>query len=98
MAPGQLSQFWRRLRADQLGFIGLILVLIVVFCGVFGPYITPYDPLKINVPDKFQAPSFTHLIGTDNLGRDVFSRVIAGSTLTSGRFARNASSWLLLTA
>ena len=81
MAPGQLSQFWRRLRADQLGFIGLILVLIVVFCGVFGPYITPYDPLKINVPDKFQAPSFTHLIGTDNLGRDVFSRVIAGSRI-----------------
>jgi peptide/nickel transport system permease protein len=56
-------------------------VLIVVFCGVFGPWITPFDPLKINVPDKFQAPSLTHLMGTDNLGRDVFSRVIAGSRI-----------------
>ena len=69
------------MRADHLGFIGLILVLIVLFCGIFGPYITPFDPLKINVPDKFQAPSLTHLLGTDNLGRDVFSRVIAGSRI-----------------
>ena len=64
-----------------MGAVGLILVLIVVFCGVFGPWITPFDPLKINVPDKFQAPSLTHLMGTDNLGRDVFSRVIAGSRI-----------------
>ena len=64
-----------------MGAVGLILVLIVVFCGIFGPWITPFDPLKINVPDKFQAPSLTHLMGTDNLGRDVFSRVIAGSRI-----------------
>ena len=81
LEPGALGLFWRRLYADRLGFIGLILVLIVVFCGIFGPYITPYDPLKINVPDKFQAPSFSHLLGTDNLGRDVLSRVIAGSRI-----------------
>lgn len=78
---GQFNLFWRRLRADRLGFIGLILVLIVVFCGVFGPYITPFDPLKINVPEKFQPPSLHHLFGTDNLGRDIFSRVIAGSRI-----------------
>ena len=64
-----------------MGAVGLILVLIVVFCGIFGPWITPFDPFKINVPDKFQPPSFTHLMGTDNLGRDVFSRVIAGSRI-----------------
>jgi peptide/nickel transport system permease protein len=79
--PGSARRAWRRVTDDPMGAVGLILVLIVVFCGIFGPWITPFDPLKINVPDKFQAPSFTHLMGTDNLGRDVFSRVIAGSRI-----------------
>ena len=61
--------------------VGFVLVLIVVFCGIFGPWITPFDPLKINVPDRFQAPSLVHFMGTDNLGRDVFSRIIAGSRI-----------------
>ena len=71
----------RRFARDPMGTLGLVLVLIVLFCGIFGPWITPFDPFKINVPDKFQAPSFVHLMGTDNLGRDVFSRVIAGSRI-----------------
>jgi peptide/nickel transport system permease protein len=79
--PGRLALFWRRLKNDPMGLAGLILVMIVVFCGVFGPWITPFDPFKIVVPDKFQAPSLHHLLGTDNLGRDVFSRVIAGSRI-----------------
>lgn len=80
-APGQAVLFWRRLWQDRLGFAGLILVAIVVFCGIFGPYITPFDPYKITVPEKFLSPSLTHIFGTDNLGRDVFSRVIAGSRI-----------------
>lgn len=64
-----------------MGLMGLILVLIVVFCGIFSQWITPYDPFKIVVPDRFQPPSLSHFMGTDNLGRDVFSRVIAGSRI-----------------
>lgn len=64
-----------------MGLMGLILVLIVVFCGIFSQWITPYDPFKIVVPDRFQPPSLNHFMGTDNLGRDVFSRVIAGSRI-----------------
>ena len=64
-----------------MGTVGFVLVLIVVFSGIFGPWITPFDPLKINVPDRFQAPSLVHFMGTDNLGRDVFSRIIAGSRI-----------------
>jgi peptide/nickel transport system permease protein len=81
VAQGAISLLWRRIRRDPLGLAGLILVLLVVFCGLFAPWIVPFDPLKINVPDKFQAPSLEHLMGTDNLGRDVFSRVIAGSRI-----------------
>ena len=64
-----------------MGTVGFVLVLIVVFSGIFGPWITPFDPLKISVPDRFQAPSLVHFMGTDNLGRDVFSRIIAGSRI-----------------
>ncbi len=81
VTPGFATRVARRLMEDRMGTVGLVLVLIVVFCGIFGPWITPYDPLKINVPDKFQAPSLTHLMGTDNLGRDIFSRIIAGSRI-----------------
>ena len=64
-----------------MGLFGLILVLIVVFCGLFAPWIVPFDPFKITVPEKLQAPDLAHLMGTDNLGRDVFSRIIAGSRI-----------------
>ena len=64
-----------------MGLFGLILVLIVVFCGLFAPWIVPFDPFKIIVPEKLQAPNLVHLMGTDNLGRDVFSRIIAGSRI-----------------
>ncbi len=73
--------FARRILRDPLGLLGLSLVLLVVFCGLTADWITPYDPLKINIPDRFQPPSLTHFMGTDNLGRDIFSRVIKGSQI-----------------
>lgn len=75
------SWLFRRLRSDPLGLLGLILVLTMVLCGLFADWIAPYDPLKINVPDKLSPPTFEHILGTDNLGRDVFSRVIKGSQI-----------------
>lgn len=79
--PGVASATLRRLRRDPMGSIGLVLVLLILFCGIFSSWITPFDPLKINVPDRFHSPSLVHWMGTDNLGRDVFSRVIAGSRI-----------------
>ncbi len=81
LPPTGLSLIWRRLKSDPMGLFGLILVLIVVFCGLFAPWIVPFDPFKITVPEKLQAPDLAHLMGTDNLGRDVFSRIIAGSRI-----------------
>lgn len=75
------ARLLRRLRSDPLGLLGLTLVLLVVFCGVFADWITPYGPFKINVADKFLAPGAAHIFGTDNLGRDIFSRVIKGSQI-----------------
>ncbi len=75
------ARLLRRLRSDPLGLLGLTLVLIVVFCGLFADWITPYDPFKINVPDRFMGPGAAHIFGTDNLGRDILSRVIKGSQI-----------------
>ena len=75
------ARLLRRLRSDPLGLLGLALVLLVVFCGVFAHWIAPYRPNKIKVPDRFTPPGRVHIIGTDNLGRDVFSRVINGSQI-----------------
>lgn len=79
--PPAGSLLWRRLKGDPLGLFGLALVLIVVLCGLLAPWIVPYDPFKLDIPAKFSPPSFEHPLGTDQLGRDVFSRVIAGSRI-----------------
>lgn len=79
--PPAGSLLWRRLKGDPLGLSGLILVLVVVLCGLLAPWIVPYDPFKLDIPAKFSPPSFEHPLGTDQLGRDVFSRVIAGSRI-----------------
>lgn len=71
----------RRLRSDPLGLLGLSLVVLVVLCGLSADWIAPYDPFRINVPDRLMAPSLAHVFGTDNLGRDIFSRVIKGSQI-----------------
>lgn len=75
------SRLIRRLLGDPLGLVGLLLVLTVLFCGLFADWITPYDPFKINVPDRLQPPSPTHLMGTDSVGHDLLSRVIKGSQI-----------------
>jgi peptide/nickel transport system permease protein len=71
----------RRVRSDPLGLLGLALVTIVVLCGLFADWIAPYDPFKINVPAMFSPPSVAHIMGTDNLGRDIFSRILKGSQI-----------------
>jgi peptide/nickel transport system permease protein len=80
-APGAVTVLWRRIRSDPLGLVGLTLVLMVVLCGIFAPWIVPFDPFKIAVPEKLQPPSATHLMGTDHLGRDILSRVMMGSRI-----------------
>jgi peptide/nickel transport system permease protein len=71
----------RHVAADPMGLLGLCLVLLLVFTGVFAEWLSPYDPKKIAVPDRFQGPSWAHWVGTDHLGRDMLSRVIEGTQI-----------------
>ena len=70
---------WHRLRRNRLAVFGLAVVVILAFTAVFGPYLTPYDFLSQDLNARNLAPSLSHLFGTDDLGRDVFSRVVYGT-------------------
>ncbi|MDW5315348.1 ABC transporter permease [Rhizobium sp. PL01] len=70
---------WHRLRRNKLAVFGLVIVVILAFAAVFGPYLTPYDFLSQDLNSRNMAPSLSHLFGTDDLGRDVFSRVVYGT-------------------
>lgn len=68
----------KRITQDPLGLIGLVLVTLIVISALFAGWFAPYDPIELNILDRLQAPSASHLLGTDQLGRDLFSRVLYG--------------------
>lgn len=79
----------RQLRRSRLALPGLAIVLVFVIAGVFAPLIAPYDPYKNDLMNVLLPPSAEHWFGTDELGRDLFSRVVYGAriSLLEGVFA-----------
>ena len=71
----------RRLLREPLGLFGLSLVLLVILGAVFADLLTQWDPTRINPRDRFLGPSAAHLLGTDQLGRDLFARVLHGGRI-----------------
>jgi peptide/nickel transport system permease protein len=69
---------WGRFRQNRLSLIGLVIVIIFICAGLSAPLITPYGPFEL-VGRRLSAPSITHLFGTDQLGRDLFSGVLYGT-------------------
>jgi peptide/nickel transport system permease protein len=74
----EMSMILEGVARDPLGLLGLIIVGTIVFAAIFAAWIVPYDPIAMNIPDRMQGPSWSHLLGTDQLGRDTFSRVVMG--------------------
>jgi peptide/nickel transport system permease protein len=69
------------LTENPVSIVAIIGLAVIVFAAVFGPIIAPYDPLATNASISLQPPSWSHWFGTDQLGRDVFSRVLAAARL-----------------
>ena len=69
----------RRLRKNKMAMAGLIIMLIMLLIAVLGDYIAPYDITAPDLMNTFATPSKEHLFGTDELGRDILSRLIVGS-------------------
>lgn len=81
------SQFFYALRRSPVGMIGMVIVSVVVLLALFGPVISPYDPVERNLRARFEPPGSvtetgTYVLGTDQLGRDILSRIIAGSRVS----------------
>lgn len=81
-APGSLRDLATRAQGNVGAIIGLAILVLVLSVAILADLIRPYDSIEIQLVDKFQAPSATHLMGTDDLGRDVLSRVIDGSRIS----------------
>jgi peptide/nickel transport system permease protein len=61
--------------------IGAVIILLLMLLAIFAPLLTPYDPNKVQLEDSLQQPSWQHLLGTDQQGRDVLTRIIYGSRI-----------------
>jgi peptide/nickel transport system permease protein len=75
----ELLDVIRRIMRTPIGAMSLILVVMLVLCALFAPLIAPYDPIALNPRIRLQGPSWEHWLGTDQLGRDVLSRLIYGT-------------------
>ena len=76
---GPWRRAWRRLRRRRGAIVGLVVVVLFIVLAVFSPWIAPQDPIATSWSAIRQAPSAAHWFGTDELGRDVLSRVIWGT-------------------
>ena len=76
------NSFWKRFKQNKLAVLGGLVVAVLFTIAIFAPAITPYDPNAINVQNILEPPGFTHLFGTDDLGRDILSRIIWGSRIS----------------
>ena len=70
------------IKNNKLTFISLVLIILLVFIAIFAPIIAPYNPYAQNLKDRLLSPDFIHILGTDELGRDVFSRLIYGMRIS----------------
>ena len=77
-----LPEFWRRFRRNRAGMIGAVAVLIYIAVAILAPVIVPYDPFQESLLERIKPPSVSHWLGTDELGRDVLSRVLYGARIS----------------
>ena len=76
-----MSSMFAKLRKDPLGMTGLVIVTVILSAAILASFLAPYDPLEVNVYNRLAGPSWQHWLGTDQLGRDVLSRVLFGGQI-----------------
>ncbi|MEA3356634.1 MAG: ABC transporter permease [Candidatus Bipolaricaulota bacterium] len=85
MNDGKMSEtkrLWKTFIQNRTAFVGAVIALIVVLIAIFAPFIAPYDPLIQDVYNRLLSPQGGHLLGTDNFGRDILSRIIYGARVS----------------
>src|SRR5260370_2790414 len=81
LAPGQVA--WQRSRRHRLAVAGAVTIVVLVLGSAFGPYLLPFDDTFIDIMKRFAPPlSGAHMLGTDELGRDVLARLMMGGRVS----------------
>lgn len=76
------SRALRKLLNNKLAMAGLIIFLIILLAAICAPLLTSYDPLQVDVNNTLSGPSSSHILGTDKVGRDVFTRILYGGRIS----------------
>lgn len=97
--PSRLTKMWERISIvfeSKVALVGLIIVLFWVTVAIFAPLLTPYTPTEQDYTAQNQGPSRAHPLGTDSLGRDIWSRLIYGARVVLVMLPISESFWLPL--
>jgi len=78
----QWAMVWRRLKKNKLAMAGLFLIVGLIFVAIFADFIAPFGYDEQVLANRLQSPSRQHIMGTDHLGRDIFSRIVYGSRVS----------------
>mgnify|MGYP002410584731 FL=1 len=78
----QIRVMWESLSADKAALAGLIVIVFLALVAIFGRWLMPYDPNLQDMTQTFIPPCAEHWFGTDQLGRDIFSRIISGTKIS----------------
>src|SRR5687767_10972241 len=73
---------WRAFSRNKLAVVSLVILVIIHLAALLAPWLTPYEPARISPRDSLLGPSWDHLLGTDNYGRDVFTRLLYGGRVS----------------
>src|SRR3712207_1969872 len=89
------TNFARELKKNKLAMFSMISLIIIIICSIFA-FLSPYDPNKIDISNRLSPPTFKNLFGTDELGRDYFTRILYGGrvSLTVGFLAMIMSTFI----
>lgn len=79
---GRGYRMMHALLRNPLAVVGMVILLVLIFAAAFAPWIAPYSPIGQNLGERLLPPTLEHWMGTDELGRDIFSRVVYGARIT----------------
>ncbi|MBI5968727.1 MAG: ABC transporter permease, partial [Deltaproteobacteria bacterium] len=79
---GEKGKLWRTFKRNRTAVIGSVIIFLVIVMALLAPWISSYDPLEQNIPNRLKPPDPSHLLGTDEYGRDVLSRILWGTRIS----------------